>query len=70
MSILLRPHRSTLALRRFFFHEQEDSGKVIDPEERVSEPLEYGHDWMLWGTLVGIENQGCVKGLGLIRQIA
>ena len=27
----------------------------MDTEERVSEPLECGHDWMLWGTLVGIK---------------
>ena len=27
----------------------------MDTEERVSEPLECSHDWMLWGTLVGIK---------------
>jgi hypothetical protein len=42
----------------FFSQEPEDSKKVIDPEGRVSEPLECGYDWMLWGTLVVIKNRG------------
>jgi hypothetical protein len=42
----------------FFSHEQEDSRKFIDPEERVSEPLECGHDSMLWGSLVDTKNRG------------
>jgi hypothetical protein len=45
----------------FFSLKQEDSRKVIDPEGRVSEPLECGHDWMLWGTLFGIKDQGSLR---------
>ena len=44
-----------------FFHGQGDLGKIIDPEGQVVEPLEYGHDWRLWETFVGIQNQGLAR---------
>jgi hypothetical protein len=47
----------------FFSHEQEDSRKVIDPEGRVFEPLECGHDWMLLG--LGLWENGFSEKLGL-----
>ena len=33
----------------------------MDTEGRVSEPLECGHHWMLWGTLVCIKDQGSLR---------
>jgi hypothetical protein len=48
-----------LAHPQFFsFVEKKASRKVIDTEGRASEPLECGHDWILWGTFAGIPNQG------------
>jgi len=55
---------------RFFILQEEDFRKVNDTEGRVSEPLECGHDWILWGTGLGIKDSRFPKGLGLIPKVA
>jgi hypothetical protein len=47
----------------FFFHGQEDLRKGIDTEGQVLEPLECGDYWILLEILVGIKNEGLVRGL-------
>ncbi len=44
------------------------SRKVTGTEGRVSEPLERGHDWMLWETVAGIKNQGSLRAWDSFRR--